>query len=229
MKIGILCAGDREVAPFLPMIEKAVTREKSMLSIYEGKLADADVAVLYSGVCKVNAAIAAQVLIGECGCGMIINAGTAGAMDETLEIFDTVIGTEYVYHDVAAHILTEFHPWLESPAFFADEKLLQAARLVAAGDERIRFGRMVTGEQFITDDGRASINARFHPLCVDMESAAVAHVCYVNGIPFLAVRTMTDTPAHTGTGAFEENCAQASAITADFVCKLLKSRREVQP
>ena len=225
MKIGILCAGDREVAPFLPMLSNAKTSEKSMLTIYEGKLAGADVAVLYSGVCKVNAAIAAQVLIGEYGCEAIINAGTAGAMDEALAIFDTVVGTEYAYHDVAAHILTEFHPWLEAPLFAADKALLEVARCAADGEERIHFGRMVTGEQFITDEGRESINARFHPLCVDMESAAVAHVCHVNRVPFLAVRTMTDTPSHAGVGAFEENCAKASSITSAFVCNMLEILR----
>ena len=225
MKIGILCAGDREVAPFLPMLANAKTSEKSMLTIYEGKLAGADVAVLYSGVCKVNAAIAAQVLIGEYGCETIINAGTAGAMDEALAVFDTVVGTEYAYHDVAAHILTEFHPWLEAPRFAADKALLEVARCAADGAERIHFGRMVTGEQFITDESRESINARFHPLCVDMESAAVAHVCHVNRVPFLAVRTMTDTPSHAGVGAFEENCAKASSVAADFVCNMLEILR----
>ena len=225
MKIGILCAGDREVAPFLPMLANAKTSEKSMLTIYEGKLAGADVAVLYSGVCKVNAAIAAQVLIGEYGCETIINAGTAGAMDEALAVFDTVVGTEYAYHDVAVHILTEFHPWLEAPLFAADKALLEVARCAADGAERIHFGRMVTGEQFITDEGRESINARFHPLCVDMESAAVAHVCHVNRVPFLAVRTMTDTPSHAGVGAFEENCAKASSVAADFVCNMLQILR----
>ena len=74
------------------MLANAKTSEKSMLTIYEGKLAGADVAVLYSSVCKVNAAIAAQVLIGEYGCEAIINAGTAGAMDEALAVFDTVVG-----------------------------------------------------------------------------------------------------------------------------------------
>lgn len=226
MKVGILCAGDREVAPFLPLLAEAHTSQKAMLTIHEGHLAGAEVAALYSGVCKVNAAIAAQILIDTYHCDAIINAGTAGAMDETLAVFDTVVSTETAYHDVAEHILTGFHPWLESAFFPADEGLLAAARRASEGQERVFFGRMATGEQFITDEGRAEINARFQPLCVDMESAAVAHVCHVHGVPFIAVRTMTDTPSHRGTGAFEENCDRASAITADFVCRMLSSLRE---
>ena len=113
-KVGIICAGDREAAPFMGHLENVQVTEKAMLKIHEGTIHGIKVAALYSGVCKVNAAIAAQVLIDCFGVDIIINAGTAGGMDERLEIFDTVISTEAAYHDVAPTILTEFHPWLES-------------------------------------------------------------------------------------------------------------------
>ena len=79
--------------------------------------------------------------------------------------------------------------------------------------------------QPITDDGRQEINARFAPLTVDMESGAVAHVCHANGVPFLAIRTVTDTADHSGAGNFELNCKKASAIAKDFTLALL---REIQ-
>ena len=63
----------------------------------------------------------------------------------------------------------------------------------------------------------------FTPLCTDMETAAVAHVCYVNKLPFLAIRTITDMAGHKGIGEFEKNCAAASAISAEIVCALLPS------
>ena len=139
-KIGILCAGDSELAPFLPHLEHVRTSEKALLKFYEGTLCGLPAVLLYSGVCKVNAAIAAQLLI------------------------DT---------------------------YRAD----------------------------------AVINARFAPLTVDMESAAVAHVCHANGVPFLAIRTVTDTADHSGAGNFELNCERASAIAKDFTLALL---REIQ-
>lgn len=227
MKIGILCAGDRELAPFLPMLTDERISTKAMLMIHEGNLAGMEVAALYSGVCKVNAAIATQLLIDTYRCEVVINAGTAGAMDAALHVFDTVISTEVAYHDVAEHILTEFHPWMADVFFRADGRLLEAARRAADEKETVHFGRMVTGEQFIADQGRARINERFHPLSVDMESAAVAHVCHANGVPFVAVRTMTDTPAQRGTGAFEENCDHASDISAEFVRRMLTHLKEI--
>ena len=80
MKVGIICAGDREVAPFLPIIDECRVTEKAMLKIYEGKINEVEVVTLFSGVCKVNAAIATQILIDTFGVDIMINAGTAGGM-----------------------------------------------------------------------------------------------------------------------------------------------------
>ena len=122
MKVGIICAGDEEIAPFLSLIENCKITEKSMLKFHEGIINDVEVVALYSGVCKVNAAIATQILIDTFSVNIIINSGTAGGMDPHLEIFDTVISTEVEYHDVAPEILTEFHPWLEKSSFAADKR-----------------------------------------------------------------------------------------------------------
>lgn len=102
MKIGILCAGDEELAPFLPLISNCKITEKAMLKFHAGQIDSVEVVALFSGVCKVNAAIAAQLLIDVFCVDIIINSGTAGGMEPELEIFDTVISTEVCYHDVAA-------------------------------------------------------------------------------------------------------------------------------
>ena len=73
-KIGILCAGDDELAPFLPLLDRRSVRRQAMLTIHEGWISSVPAAALYSGVCKVNAAIAAQVLIDSCRVEAIINA-----------------------------------------------------------------------------------------------------------------------------------------------------------
>ena len=228
MKIGILCAGDRELAPFLPHIENETISEKAMLTVHEGTVHGMNIAALYSGVCKVNAAIAAQVLIDRFHADLIINAGTCGGMDPSLDLFDTVIAAESAYHDVAANILTEFHPWLNSIWLPSDAHLLSLARRAAdrkTHEHKIVFGRMVTGEAFITDDRRDEINESFHPLSVDMETAAVAHVCHVNQIPFISLRCITDTPARRGSGEFEKNCEKASALAKDITLALIEEIR----
>lgn len=107
-----------------------------------------------------------------------------------------------MYHDVAEGGLTKFHPWLEN--------------------NYIHFGTMVTGEQFIVDEQRDSINQRYAPLCVDMETASVAHICHVNKFPFLSVRTITDTAEHKGEESFAQNCKTASCHSAEIVMGILE-------
>lgn len=222
-RVGIICAGDEELEPFLSHIEETTIREKAMLKFYEGKINGVPIVALYSGVCKVNAAIAAQILIDTYDMHSIINAGTAGGMDEGIELFDTIISTQVAYHDVDDEILTEFHPWMPSIYFNADETLIAIAKTLGK-ENRIHFGSMVTGEKFIEDNMRNSINEKYKPLSVDMETASIAHVCYVNKVPFIAIRSITDTATHVGIQNFEKNCKKASVIakevTLSFIDKL---------
>ena len=220
--IGILCAGDTELAPFLEHMKGQQITEKAMLKLHTGTINHVNVSAVYSGVCKVNAAIAAQLLIDMFHVDLIINAGTAGGMKEGVQLFDTVISERVIYHDVADDILTDFHPWLKSNYFLADQELCAIARAYSRTSKHpVLFGTMVTGEQFIEDEKREEINQKFDPLSTDMETAGVAHVCYVNRIPFLAVRTITDTVTHQGIETFDQNCEAASEISAEIVLGIL--------
>lgn len=225
MKIGILCASDEELAPFLPCIEGDTVTERAKLRFHCGKIGGVDVTAVFSGVCKVNAAIAAQLLIERFGAELVLNAGTASGMAPSLELLDTVISTEVVYHDVSPFILTQFHPWMETEFFRADEKLLAASHRAAetlGPARRVVWGRMATGEAFIDSEGRADVNRRYSPLCVDMESAGVAHVCYAFDVPFLSIRSLSDTADHRGVENFEANSRAASEASRDVTLALLR-------
>lgn len=223
-KIGIVCAGDQEVAPFLRLIDECSVSEKAMLKFYHGKIEDVEIVTLFCGVCKTNAAIATQILIDTYGCNAIFNAGTAGGMDEKIQLFDTVVSTESAYWDVSAGILTEFHPFMKTIFFSANQELISIAKVAISRNRlsNVYFGTMITGETFIEDEHRNEINMKLPALCVDMETASIAHTCYVNEIPFIAVRTITDTAEHGGVEAFEQNCDRASQISANVVIAILK-------
>lgn len=222
-KIGILCASDTELEPFLSYLENPTITEKAMPKFHCGHFQKLELFAVYSGVCKVNAAIAAQVLIDTFHVDAIFNGGTAGGMDKNVQLLDTVISERMLYHDVAEDILTEFHPWLEHNYFEADKNLLEAAKKYhRTSNTSIHFGTMVTGEQFIVDEQRDSINQRYAPLSVDMETASVAHVCYANKVPFLSVRSITDTADHKGIENFDQNCEAASLRSARAVMGILE-------
>lgn len=224
-KIGIICAGDREFEPFIKHIENTKIIEQAMLKFYEGKINGVNVVALYCGVCKVNAAIATQILIGNFSVDTIINAGTAGGMDERLDLFDTVISTEVAYHDVLPTILTEFHPWMKSEYFTADPKLIELSKKAVNNLQtpyKVYWGKMVTGEHFVAEVGRKEINEKYAPMIVDMETASIAHVCYVNKIPFISIRCITDTARYCGTDNFDKNCGKASEIAKDITLAFLE-------
>ncbi len=221
MKIGIIGPCEPEIMPFIQGISGAKVQRHAMLDFHIGKYAGIDVIALFCGVCKVNAAIAAQVLIDRYGVTHMIVTGVAGAIDEKLKILDTVIATEVAYHDVADGILTGYHPWMETVYFHTDEALRERMHAVCAGDPTVVFGKMVTGEAFIEQDGRKEIMERHDPLCVDMETASIAHVCYVNEIPFIAIRSISDTPHESGSESFEKHVDWASLKSIEVLKKYL--------
>lgn len=238
--IGIICACRSELKPFLAQIKNQTIREKTMLTFYEGDIGTKHVIAVLCGICKVNAALAAQVLIDTFQVDAVINSGTAGGMDPSVQILDTVIAERVANHDMDDNILTDEHPHMDDLYFKSDGRLLAAAKdygriynqkdnqlsklhesYQPAEPPRIRFGTMVTGEQFIEDDRREEINRRFAPLCVDMETAGIAHACYVNQVPFLAVRTITDTAEHKGLATYSQNSHKAGEMAAQIVMDLL--------
>lgn len=225
MKIGIIGPTENEIMPFIKCIPDARRVSYAMIDFYEGNYKNINVVALYSGVCKVNAAIAAQVLIDKFDVSHIIVVGVAGGIDKHLRIGDTVIGTEVTYHDVDDVILTEYHPWMKSIYFKSDSTLLEHCKKSLEQQkfkQQIYYGKIVTGEAFITQKGRKEIISKYNPLCVDMETAGITHVCYANNIPFLAIRSITDTEEECGIEAFEKNCVDVSINSIEILKVFLK-------
>ncbi len=206
---GIIGAIEKEISPFIASMSDIQIEKHAMLSFHKGTYKHLDVIALFCGVGKVNAAIAAQILIDTYQVSQIIMVGTAGAISGTLHIGDTVISSETAYHDMADEILTEYHPWMKSIYFTADKNLVNEISKANAHDNSVVIGRMVTGEAFIHQNGRKEIIEKYNPLCVDMETASVAHVCYVNAIPFAAIRSISDTPSEGGNDTFEKHVETA--------------------
>lgn len=221
-RIGILCAADDELNPFLARMESLTERKKAGMSFYHGTLEGIATTAVFCGACKVNAAAATQLLIDTYGCDFIINSGTCGGMGKDVQVMDTIVSAEVAYHDVAEGILTEYPPYLKSVWMAADERLLRAAKVAAEKlDGNILFGQTVTGEAFIEGHNRAAIEENFAPLSVDMETAAAAQVCHMFETPFLAIRTVTDLPGKTVDTAFYDNIRQASERSVRLTLRTL--------
>jgi len=169
-KIGIMCATARELVPYLSVMQIRKTDECAMHSFHDGTIKDICTTAVCSGCGKINACITAQLLIDRYDVDAIIFSGIAGGMRKEVKIFDTVVCTASSFHDTDNEIYTDF-PVMKAPVFYADDGLTALAKEAAGRiGRKIHFGFATTGDRYMEP---------IHPdaLCIDMETAAVAHAC----------------------------------------------------
>lgn len=166
---------------------------------YEGKLSGRDAVVVRSGIGKVNAGMCSQILADRFGVSAIINTGIAGSLRNEINIGDIVLSTDAVQHDMDASGFGYQKgqiPRVDTFAFQADEKLLELAMECnkrVNPDIQAFKGRVVSGDQFISDkDKKKWLIETFGASCTEMEGAAIAQAAYLNGIPYLVIRAISD-------------------------------------
>lgn len=232
-KIGIIGAMETEVSLIKESMQKSgAMKEISAggLVFFEGNIGGTDVVAVKSGVGKVNAALCAQNLIIRFGVTHIINTGIAGAMGGNLKIFDMVVSSDAVYHDMEAVAFgykpTEI-PQMKCSAFPADRKLIEIAKTAfekanKISGRKILEGRIATGDQFIADkESKTHIREICFPLCCEMEGAAIAHACYLNNTPYLVLRCISDMADDTVEATYSFNEDDAAKESASVVLEML--------
>ena len=221
MKVGIMCATQKELDPLLARLENKREEQRLLRSFVTGEYAGLTVTAVIGGVGKVNGAITAQSLIQNFGVEKIIFTGLAGGLDETIQIGDVVIGAEILHHDLDMKVMeNDQFPGMPTDFFRGDPELLALCQ--GLGDN-LRFGRIVTGEAFITAKERDGIIQRFHPQCVDMESAAVVQVCWFFQVPLLVIRALSDNADEEVEGVYSENSQWTSVSALQVVFRLLEA------
>lgn len=127
---------------------------------------------------------------------IIVNTGVAGGIDPLTQVMDIVVGENMVYHDVWCGEGNEYGQVQGLPARFVSDKELCKLALSVAHEGNVYGGLICSGDKFITDkEELTEIKKRFpEGMAVDMESCAIAQVCYMCGVPFLSYRIISDTP-----------------------------------
>ena len=220
MTIGVICSSLFEIEPWLRHINADKVVRKARYDFHIGNIDRVKIVAVVCGICKTNAAIVTQILIDAFSCNTVINTGVAGGISPQVELNEVVVSEECMYWDIESKNLTQYCPYIEKDHFAADEKLLSAARELAADSPDVHFGRIATGEVFVKDGQR--IREKTGALCVDMESGSVAHTCYVNGIPFLTVRAISDYADDRAQESFHKNRAAAAQKATDFTAALIQ-------
>ena len=195
-RIAIIVAMQSEFNLVSNILEHAEPREIEGAKALVGELSGKQIILLKSGIGKVNAAMQVTSLIAEMHPDYIINSGVAGGIGEGMHQGDIVVGTEACYHDVWCGE-GEWGQVQGFPLKFpANEHLLEAAKSVEKDNSQLVFGLICTGDQFISDLATLQGIKKNFPdgKAVDMESAAIAQVCYAKQVPFMSLRIVSDTP-----------------------------------
>ena len=204
--IGIIGAMEEEVAALKDDMEVQETIEQASMVFCKGTLCGKEVVVVRSGIGKVNAGICAQILVDRFQADTLINTGIAGSLDAKIDIGDMVISTDALHHDMDATVFGDpvgQVPRMDTLAFPADETLVQKAVRAnekANPDIHTFTGRIASGDQFISSkEVKERIVENFHPLCVEMEGAGIAHAAYLNKVSCVIIRAISDKADNSAT------------------------------
>lgn len=198
------------------------------LSFIVGKIKERECVLVKSGVGKVNAARTTQVMIDHFKIEYIINLGSAGAINDQLDIGDILIGKHVVQHDFDIIAFGHSKGYITGVGnnVECDKDLIvkfeDVIKNISERNYKIKLGIVATGDIFCTDVAmKDKIRAKFNADVVDMECAAIAQVTYLNSIPFIVVRSISDTPNGKNASTFDENLKLASKRCADILREFL--------
>ncbi len=230
MKIGIIGAMDEELVPIRALAQHLEEIKKGNRTFWHGDIHGHQVYLTRCDPGKANAIIATQQLLDFFTPDCLLNMGSSGALSPDLEVGDLVVATEAIQHDfdltgwdlkpgeIIFDVLTSTETgqltYKSMQAFPTDAKLTKLAFEIASvtpldnlGSHmpKVHMGRIVSGDQFISSVEKAGALWNTHQaLCVDMEAAAIAHACYMNNIPFLCIRAMSDKADHSANVSFTD-------------------------
>jgi adenosylhomocysteine nucleosidase len=218
--IGIICAMDEEAAPFKASFVETDREEVFGHVFRRGALNNRDVVLVVSGIGTTNAAIATTILIERYGVERIVMSGVAGSIG-ALGIGEVLIARSCVYHDVDATAFGYAPGQVphEPERFDASDAQTIAERL------NVTTSVIASGNAFVSDPNRVErIREAFGADAIDMESAAVAHVCTHARIPWTIIRAMSDAADADAKDSFEERLVMAAQSAAHLTIRIVGSR-----
>ncbi len=223
-KIGIIFAMQEELIETKSELKIIKKHKKYNLEIFECSYNDNICYLVESGIGKVNAARTTQILISEFSVDEILNVGVAGSVSKEINRCDIVVADKLVQHDFDITAFNHEKGYIPNIGKYidCDKKLLTKAKKI---NKDIKIGTIASGDIFVSDEIMArKVNFKFDALCVEMEGAAIAEVCYLCKVPFLVLRSISDSPYEKNNNiAFDEYLKESSMIISNFLLELLNN------
>lgn len=203
----------KELDLLLPLLEQPSAPETiNGYTFHAGRIGRHACVLMQCGIGKVNAAVGTLSLIENFHPDAIINTGVAGGADASMHVLDLLVADRVAYHDVWCGPGTEYGAAAGMDVFLQPwEELVKCAREVLPSDRKHKYGLICSGDKFISKAKEIAEIKREFPdaLAVDMESAAIAQVCTLRGVPFGIIRAISDTPGQ------EDNISQYENFWSD--------------
>lgn len=198
-RIGIIGAMELEVEQLKEKMTINRIVDKASMEFYTGTLNGVDVVVVRSGIGKVNAALCVQILADVFQVTHVINTGIAGSLNASLDIGDILVSRDALHHDMDVTIFGYQPgevPQMGFREFKANDEMVRTAvdscRAVNP-DINVKIGRVVSGDQFISSkEVKQRLIETFCGDCAEMEGASIAQGAYLNGLPFVIIRAISD-------------------------------------
>lgn len=234
MKIAIIGAMEEEVTL---LREKLADKNQEIIAGCEfttGKMDGAEVVLLRSGIGKVNAAMSTTILLERFKPDYVVNTGSAGGLNPSLNVGDVVISTEVRHHDVDVTAFGYEYGQVPQlpPAFEANNDLVQIAVNSASEIDEVQVvkGLIATGDSFMNDPQRVeNVRGKFVDLqAVEMEAAAIAQVSHQFGVPFVVIRSLSDIAGKESDISFEQYLEKAAVNSATLVMKIVAGIKDKQ-
>ncbi len=197
MTLGIIGAMQMEIENLKPSIKNPVLETISGATFIKGQINGIDVVAAVSGIGKVFAAVCTEIMVLHFGVDHIINIGVAGTLVKDLKVLDVAVAESAVQHDMNTSALGDpvgLISGINVVNFESDKKLTQIVCDVLK-DKGINYqtGVIASGDMFVdTDKQRDRIRQSFNAIACEMEGGSIAHVCYINNVPFTLIRSISD-------------------------------------
>ena len=213
-KLGIIFAMEEELNGFISDIKIENEYDIFDLHFYHVIINKIECILVISGVGKVNAARTAQILIDNYQVDMVFNVGVAGGVSNKLLIGDIVVGEKMVQHDFDITAFSHEKGYIPNVGVYinSDEYLVKLAEdILLKNHISYHKGIIASGDIFCTEEKMSNkIAKKFNALCVEMEGASIAQVCFLSHIPFLVLRSISDIPNNNNVITYEEFLASSS-------------------
>ncbi|MBQ8837355.1 MAG: 5'-methylthioadenosine/adenosylhomocysteine nucleosidase [Clostridia bacterium] len=225
--IGIICAMKIEADAIRASLADTKTETVSGVEFTTGTLHGKEIVIAVCGIGKVFAAVCTEAMIIKYSPELIVNSGVAGTLTDALSIGDIAIAKDLVQHDMDTSALGDpvgLVSGINKIYFEADENAVKAfENAVKEVGANSVVGTIASGDQFMSDTAKKNaIRDRFDAIACEMEGAAIAHVAYVNGVPFAVLRAISDSASGDAQMEYPKFVAMASARSHAIIDAFVK-------